>query len=121
MKPLRTRGRIIEGCFALAACAGCSPPEPSSIASGPRDWVTHPAIAEVTPGSRVFAISDVHGAYDRMIALFAKNGLIEGVPLAPDAVRWTGADAVLVVAGDLIDKGTKGVEVIDALRALEAS
>ncbi len=37
------------------------------------------------------------------------------------AIEWTASDAVLVVTGDLIDKGPQSLEVIDALVALEAS
>ncbi|MDB4939418.1 MAG: putative serine/threonine phosphatase [Labilithrix sp.] len=69
----------------------------------------------------IYALSDVHGGYDRFAALLAGAGVTRGIPERPDAMAWAAADAVLVVAGDLIDKGPQPIEVIDALRALEAS
>jgi hypothetical protein len=109
---------------ALAAsllAAGCSSKESYTVASGPRDWHAHPAIVEVDGAAEIFAVSDVHGGYDRMAALFARHGLVPAVPPSPGAMRWSGGRAVLVVAGDLIDKGPQGVEVRSALMALEAS
>jgi hypothetical protein len=37
----------------------------------------------------------------------------------PLAIKWTGGTAILVVAGDLIDKGPHSLGVIDLLRSLE--
>jgi hypothetical protein len=69
----------------------------------------------------IYALSDVHGGYDRLAALLAGAGVTRGVPAQPDAIAWAAGGAVLVVAGDLIDKGPQPIEVIDSLRALEAS
>lgn len=91
------------------------------MASGPRDWSAHPAVVEIEPVATIFAISDVHGGYDRMVALFAKHHVIDAVPDAPSAVHWSGGAAVLVVTGDMIDKGAQSLEVLDALIALEKS
>ncbi|HSO31187.1 MAG TPA: metallophosphoesterase [Labilithrix sp.] len=80
------------------------------------------AIVELEPAARaVFALSDVHGGYDRRAALLAGAGLARAAPSGPSALTWAGGDAVLVVVGDLIDKGPQPIEVIDGLRALEAS
>jgi predicted MPP superfamily phosphohydrolase len=65
-------------------------------------------------------VSDIHGGYERLAALLARHGLSAAAPATPAAARWTGADALLVVAGDLVDKGPSAVEVIDFLRGLEA-
>lgn len=70
---------------------------------------------------RLLALSDIHGGYDRAVALLLRWGVIGGTPATPDAVEWSGADATLVVVGDLIDKGAQSVEVIDLFRALETS
>jgi hypothetical protein len=101
----------------------CSSAARYPIASGPRDWSAHPAVVEleIDAGATIFAISDVHGGYDRMVALFAKHHLIDAFPSSPGAIHWTGGDAVLVVAGDMIDKGAQSLEVLDALMALEQS
>ncbi len=108
--------------FALA-CGSKSagqPRDPSGVA--PPATATTGAIVELEPGARaVFALSDIHGGYDRLAALLAAAGLAKPAPSSPDAITWAGGDAILLVVGDLIDKGPQPIEVIDALRALEAS
>jgi hypothetical protein len=80
------------------------------------------ASAPTSPKARtIFALSDIHGGYDRLVALLAGAGVAKAAPASPAALTWTGGDAVLVVAGDLIDKGPQPLEVIDGLRALETS
>jgi len=69
----------------------------------------------------IYALSDIHGGYDRLVALLVGSGVARAVPPTPSALEWAAGDGVLVVAGDLIDKGPQAVEVVDGLRALEAS
>lgn len=108
----------------LGACASTPvgrPRNPTGVAPPPT--ATTGALIDVdqsTPRA-IYALSDVHGGYDRLAALLAGAGVTPGVPTRPDAMSWAAGDAVLVVAGDLIDKGPQPIEVIDALRALEAS
>jgi hypothetical protein len=64
-------------------------------------------------------MSDVHGGYDRMVALLVAHHVIAGSPATPEAVQWSGGSSVLVVAGDLMDKGPAPLEAIDLLRTLE--
>ena len=78
-------------------------------------------MVEIESNATIFAISDVHCRHDRLVALFAKHHLIDAIPSAPGAVRWSGGDAVLVVTGNMIDKGAQSLEVLDALMALEQS
>ena len=80
-----------------------------------------PAIVDQPTVDRLFAVSDVHGGYDRLVALLLGNGLIGSTPTTPASVTWAGGNATLVVTGDLIDKGSQSVEVVDLLRALEPS
>ncbi|HEX7601931.1 MAG TPA: metallophosphoesterase, partial [Polyangiaceae bacterium] len=47
--------------------------------------------------------------------------IIDAPPSSPAAVHWSAGAAVLVVTGDLMDKGPSSLEAIDLLRALEAS
>jgi hypothetical protein len=102
--------------------AGCTAREDYSTVSGSRDFGAHPAIEQVAlQPAKLFAISDVHGGYQRMISLLVKHGLMASVPKTPKDAVWSGGDAVFVVVGDLIDKGDCGLEVIDALMALETS
>ena len=111
----------LGGLLITTLALACSSAQRYPVASGPRDWSAHPAVVEIDSSATIFAISDVHGGYDRMVALFAKHHLIDGIPDAPGAIRWSGGDAVLVVTGDMIDKGAQSLEVLDALMTLEQS
>ena len=113
--------------IAMAACAtGGSAPDASSVDdlhASVRDWDAHPAIVQLDGVEDLYALSDPHGGYDTLGHLLQRNGLIDSVPPDPDdaaKVRWTGGKAVLVVAGDLIDKGEHSLGVIDLLRTIEA-
>lgn len=88
--------------------------------AGGRDWAAHPAIVDVPAPAVLYAVSDVHGGYDRLATLLLGNNLLARAPTAAKDAHWGGAAATLVVAGDLIDKGPSSVEVIDFLMALQA-
>jgi hypothetical protein len=82
----------------------------------PRDFALHPAIhVQATPVDRVWVVSDIHGAIDRLIALLQGQGLID------DARAWKGGPARLYVLGDMIDKHQGGLEVMRLLRDLQVS
>ncbi len=90
--------------FTCTASAGGKPP----VA---RDWSAHPAIVERDDIDEIYALSDPHGGALERAALLEANHLIAGT-------SWKGGSAVLVVAGDLIDKGPDSLGVIDLLRRL---
>lgn len=106
------------GCDAGGATTPC---ETGTAAGGPTATASRPIVEVATAPSRLYALSDVHGGYDRLVALLAAADLVGGAPASPLQAVWAGGDAVLVVAGDLIDKGPQPVEVIDLLRTLESS
>ena len=118
----------VEGYFVVAILlAGAALPSCGShtraayaVVSAPRDWSAHPAIVEIDSGPTIYAMSDVHGGYDRMVALLGRHAVIDAAPKTPDAVHWTAGSSVLVVTGDMMDKGPSSLEAIDLLRALEA-
>ena len=110
--------------FVVAACASTPagrPRDPTGVAPPPT--ATTGALVDVDRASArtIYAVSDIHGGYDRFAALLAGAGVSRGAPASPDAMTWAAGDAVLVVTGDLIDKGPQPIEVIDSLRALEVS
>jgi len=112
---------IVTALLVTCACSSSSGPQPYEVVSAPRDWTAHPAIVDLPVAATLYAISDVHGGYDRLVSLLAAAKITTGVPATPAAITWSAGDATLIVAGDLFDKGPNGVEVIDALVALQAS
>lgn len=61
----------------------------------------------------LFAVGDVHGHRDTLARLLREEGLLDG------SDRWAGADAVVWLVGDLVDRGPDGVGSIDLVRRLE--
>lgn len=92
---------------------------PYAVVAPPRDWASHPAIVEVDASPTIYALSDVHGGYDRMVTLLSAHRIIAQLPNTPENAEWTAGSAVLVVTGDLMDKGPKPLEALDLLRTLE--
>jgi hypothetical protein len=93
-----------------------------ALSAPKRDWSAHPAIVQIDDADDIYAVSDAHGHYEMLAQLLEANHLMTaGAGGDPTKARWAGGRAVLVLAGDLIDKGDKSVEVIDLMRALEAS
>ena len=62
---------------------------------------------------RVVAISDIHGAYDAMVATLQQAGIVD------DELRWSGGAAHLVVVGDILDRGPNSRAAMDFLMRIE--
>jgi len=67
------------------------------------------AKARVPPGSRVYAIGDIHGCLERLQAL---HDLVRA-----DSVRAAAERCVVVYLGDYVDRGLDSREVLDLLLA----
>jgi hypothetical protein len=63
---------------------------------------------------RVVAVSDIHGAYDSMVATLHNAGVIDAEG------NWSGGVAHLVIVGDILDRGADSRPAMDLLMALEA-
>jgi len=63
--------------------------------------------------SRVTAVGDLHGSYDKAVQLFQGAGLID------ENLHWIGGDQHLVTAGDLLDRGTGDRELMDLMMRLQ--
>ena len=85
-----------------------------------RDWNRFPAIVERDTANRVVALGDVHGGYERLVSLLSVGGLIKRDAQSPVGYSWAGSNQLLVCTGDLIDKGDRGIDVIDLMQSLEA-
>lgn len=117
---------LVTAAIGAALVVGCSSATPEDATASAdqtaalsRDFSSHPAILEVEAADHVYAVSDVHGQYEIFVRLLAANHLIAKAEPDPTKVKWTGATATLVIAGDHIDKGPKSIDVIDLLRSLE--
>jgi hypothetical protein len=84
----------------------------STAFAADRDWKRFPAVVEVDTKADVYAIGDAHSDFVRLTNVMKGAGLID------QNLRWKAGDAVLVVPGDMIDKGPRAVDVLRLLRDL---
>ncbi len=108
--------KIITLTIVCTACASVA----HSADKASRDWTKSPAVVELQTPQDIYAVSDPHGDPVNLAAVLVAAKLAEVVPAPPDPIKWTGGKAVLVVVGDLIDKGSDSLGVIALLRALQA-
>jgi Calcineurin-like phosphoesterase len=80
-----------------------------------RDWTAHPAIVERAASETIYALGDIHGDSERLTKLLAAAQIIPSVT----DIRWNSGASVLVVTGDMIDKGPHAVDVIRLLSELQ--
>lgn len=87
----------------------CAPEETYSFpAAAPT-----PDSAVYEEASRIFAVSDVEGHYDRFVRLLQAVGVVD------DEARWAWGNGHLVLVGDLVDRGTQVTEVLWLVHRLE--
>ena len=90
-----------------ASTATSSAPAAASATSTPANPVTfiprHHSLPDIQPQHRVLFVGDVHGCFDELLALLDK------------AAVTPGSDYILL-AGDLINKGPKPLELLEWLR-----
>jgi hypothetical protein len=91
----------------------------AALALGLAGW-SHRAAAQVADGTcdirtteRIVAVADVHGAYDRFVAILRTAGLID------ERRRWSGGRAIFVQMGDVVDRGPDSRRALELLRRLE--
>jgi hypothetical protein len=66
-----------------------------------------------TGASKVTAVGDLHGSYDKAIRL------LQAADLLDEDLRWIGGEQHLVVAGDFIDRGPGDRPLMDFFRRLQ--
>lgn len=91
---------------------GFATPPRSAVRTVRREAVPPGHRARSTDGRILYAIGDVHGCYDQLIAMF---------DLIVADIRQSGDDArpVILLCGDYIDRGPRSAEVMAALVWLE--
>jgi hypothetical protein len=101
--------RITAAALAAALCL--------VLSAGPRAAATataqRPTLCNVTTTSRIVAVGDVHGAFDKFVSILREAELIDGKH------RWTGGNAILVQLGDVLDRGPDSRKALDLIRLLE--
>jgi hypothetical protein len=87
-----------------------------------RNWTTHPAVVEVDNAKDIFAVGDAHADPKRLLGVLTSAKIIERVPKKSNDIQWSAGESVLVITGDMIDKGkdkeNDALRVIALLRAL---
>jgi hypothetical protein len=114
--PLSKSGPILAMSILLLVCAL---PCTSASLKVARDWSKNPAVVQIDTRADIFAIGDIHGDRDRLIRLLTGAKLVQP-GASTGRIAWTGGASVLVVAGDMIDKGPDGPGVLSLLRSLHA-
>src|SRR3972149_10034588 len=71
------------------------------------------AILADAPSQRIIAVGDVHGAYDALVGILQKAGVLD------TQSQWIGIKTTVVQSGDFLDRGAKGRAVMDFLMTLE--
>ena len=70
--------------------------------------------------TRIITIGDVHGDYSELIALLEDAGIITNVR-SPTDWDWAATKVIVVSMGDLIDRGSQNMEVLDLFIEMEAT
>jgi Calcineurin-like phosphoesterase len=68
---------------------------------------------DIRTTERIVAIGDIHGAYDRFVAILRAANLLD------TRDRWIGQKTVLIQTGDIVDRGPDSKKAIDLIRKLE--
>lgn len=112
-----TEARLANG----AAVAAQATPTPCASPNPVSKFASNPAVIQVDTIFDIFAVGDAHADPGRLAAVLVKAGIIEAVPATPSAVIWTAGASVMVVTGDMIDKGPNSLGVIALLRAVQTA
>jgi len=62
---------------------------------------------------RIVAMTDIHGAYDAMVAT------LQNADVLGEDLSWAGGKTTFVITGDILDRGPKSRAVMDLLMRLE--
>ncbi|HEX3880179.1 MAG TPA: metallophosphoesterase [Bryobacteraceae bacterium] len=106
---LRTSTVSVVLLFAANICA---------LAATTRDWEKFPAVIQRPAPTTLYALGDIHGDYLRLLRLLAAARIVANAPSQPGQIEWSAGSAMLVVTGDMIDKGPRPVDVLHLLMAL---
>ena len=118
LMPASTKAPRANG---VAPAAAQATPTPCASPNPVSKFASNPAVIQVDTIFDIFAVGDAHADPARLAGMLVKAGIIEAVPATPSAVIWTAGPSVMVVTGDMIDKGPNSLGVIALLRAVQAA
>lgn len=84
-----------------------------------RDWEKYPAWVEITGARRIYAVGDIHGAFDELTSTLETFKVASRKSPEAFRFRWTGQDSVLVFTGDFNDRGLHTKQTYDAIMDLQ--
>lgn len=96
-----------------------APENPCGRYAKPRNWKLNPPIIEVNDSAKDLYVSgDIHGAASAFHELLKKANLVANTSTLKNP-QWTKEKAILVIAGDLINKGSESIQTIELVRTLQ--
>jgi hypothetical protein len=75
---------------------------------------------QIAAAHEIFVVGDFHGDYEKAVKLLVGAGILKGIPANPLDAKWAAKKALLVCTGDMIDKWSNSVEVVQLMRSLQA-
>jgi hypothetical protein len=117
--PMRVRCQVLValavagGAIAMVHGTSLLGAAPNEAAGQAASQPAPASVCRLQTSERIVAVADVHGAYDRFVAILRAAGLVDG------RARWIGGRAILVQTGDVLDRGPDSRRVLDLLRQLE--
>ncbi len=84
-----------------------------------RDWEKFPAWYEITGARRIYAVGDIHGAFDELTSTLESLKVARRISADSFRFNWTGQDSVLIFCGDLCDRGLHSKQVYDSVMDLQ--
>jgi hypothetical protein len=108
--------RLVRGALVALAIAAVAPGRPHGQPL-PRSQQppasTADGVCNIQTSERIVVIGDVHGAYDRFVAILRAAGVLDRRD------RWVGGKTILIQTGDVLDRGADSRRSVDLLRRLE--
>lgn len=92
----------------------------AAVGADARDWQRDPASIVIPHAPRIVAIGDIHGAFPQFAASLETAGIAKRTSSDGFGLEWTGGNAILVLTGDLTDRGLYTKQVYDAVMNLES-
>ena len=72
-----------------------------------------PASSKIAFNGKIAALSDIHGQFDVFTSLLESNGIVD------DQLKWQFGDGMLVITGDVFDRGPQVLDILWMLYRLE--